>query len=388
MASTGMNNHAKVDGLLSKAKINLMTRKDSVFITTVLFSLNHKWDNSIQTGATDGINLFLNPKFFEGLDFAERVFLLAHETWHVVFKHMDRCRHRDMVKWNIACDHVINLMLKDSGFKVIRGACCDDQYRDMSAEEIYDLLPDPDPNDHEGHLQPPPGSQPGATQAEKAAYENWQNQVDSTISRAAAQAEKQGAAGSIPGEVERYLEKMAKPKVDWRKQLQAFFTAIAKTDYSMRTPNRRFINQGIYLPSMVGEHMGEIAFAVDTSGSVQDHEFAAFLSEIRGIKQMYNPDKMTIIDFDTSIKNVHEIKRDESIDGIKFNGYGGTDMWPVFDHYKGKQAPKVLIVFSDMYCDMSMPKPPYPVIWVCVNRPDWDHEWGIVIHYDTEENSM
>ncbi|CAL9958990.1 HNH endonuclease [Vibrio phage D518] len=371
------NNYSKHNGMLSKAKINLMTRKDSVFITTVLFSLRPKWDTTIPTGATNGVDLFLNPQFFENLDFAERVFLLAHETWHVIFKHMDRAKSRDPMKWNKACDYVINLLLKDSGFKLIQGALCDEKYRGMSAVDIYDMLPDEpgDPGGTGSDLAPPPPDM------EK---EDWENQVNSAIQRGAMEAEKTGAAGTIPGEVGRFLDKLSKPKVDWRKALRNQFTAMAKKDYSMSRPNRRFIGNDMYIPTLHGEAMGEIACAVDTSGSVSDKEFTAFVSEITKIKDEFNPEKLTALDFDTTIKKVYEVNQDQKL-VMEFDGYGGTDMWPVFEFFKGRKQPKCLIVFSDMYCDMSMPRPPYPVIWVCVNRADWNHDWGKVIHYDTSD---
>lgn len=370
-------NFKAVDGLLSKAKINLMTRPDSVFITTVLFSLNPKWDTTIPTAATNGVDLIINPHFFEQLDFAERVFVLAHETWHVVFQHMERQMGRDPIKWNHACDYVINLMLKDNGFKVMRGALIDEQYRDMSATEIYDVLPD----------QP---SDPGGTGADlqdapkDMSKEDFKRHVEGMVQRASMAADKAGQAGTVPGDVQRWLNKLTRTKVDWRKALRNFFTALAKKDFSMSKPNRRYINQGFFLPTLQGEAMGEIACAVDTSGSVSDEEFTAFVSEMKSIKEIYNPETLTIIDFDTQINTVEEIKAGEAFK-CNFRGYGGTDMWPVFEHFKGKKPPKCLIVFSDMYCDMSMPKPPFPVIWVCVNREDWNHDWGKVIHYDTTD---
>ena len=49
---------------LNKAKIALMRKTDSVFFTTVCFSLKHKWDDSIPTAATNGKEILFNTKFF------------------------------------------------------------------------------------------------------------------------------------------------------------------------------------------------------------------------------------------------------------------------------------------------------------------------------------
>jgi predicted metal-dependent peptidase len=362
--------------MLSKCKINLMTRRDSIFITTVLFSLKHSWDKNMPTAATDGINLFISPDFFRGLSFEERIFLLAHETWHVCFQHMTRLSGRQPKRWNHAADYVINLMLQDSGFKLINGALVDNKYRGMTAEQVYALLPEMDETTPDAHsdILPP---QAGTTQ------EEVQQAIDGILARASIQTTAQH--GEVPGDVERYLDKLRKPKVDWRKVLRNQMSAISREDYSMRRPNKRFLQSGVYIPGLYSESMGEIACAVDTSGSVSEDEFLAFISEISHIKTIQKPSKLTIIDFDTSIKNVYEFEKDQAIKDLNFRGCGGTNMFPVFDYYSGRKSPKVLLVFSDMYCDMSMPKPPYPVIWICVNRGDWTHEWGKVVHYDTSE---
>ncbi|WP_312929039.1 DUF2201 family putative metallopeptidase, partial [Pseudescherichia sp.] len=72
-----------------------------------------------------------------------RVTLLAHEAWHVGLMHPLRRGNRDPEKWNAACDFAINIMLKDLGYHFDANlGLLDEQYRGMSAETIYDKLPD------------------------------------------------------------------------------------------------------------------------------------------------------------------------------------------------------------------------------------------------------
>ena len=49
---------------LDKAKVALMSKPDSVFFTTVCFSLKHVWDDSIPTAQTNGLEIRYNPEFF------------------------------------------------------------------------------------------------------------------------------------------------------------------------------------------------------------------------------------------------------------------------------------------------------------------------------------
>ena len=44
----------------------------------------------VQTQATDGYNLFINPQFTYNLDMTGKVFVLAHEIMHCVLNHMRR----------------------------------------------------------------------------------------------------------------------------------------------------------------------------------------------------------------------------------------------------------------------------------------------------------
>ena len=103
---------------LSKAKILLMTKPNSVFFTTLCFSLRHKFSEEETTASTDGIEVTYSPKFCMGLSPEERVFLLLHETLHCAYLHMVRLMERDHRKWNIAADHVINLQLIERGYKI------------------------------------------------------------------------------------------------------------------------------------------------------------------------------------------------------------------------------------------------------------------------------
>ena len=117
-----------------KAKIGLMAKSDTAFFTTVLFSLKLIWDWDIPTAATDGTTIKVSPNFFMTLTPDERVFLLVHEAMHVALLHMLRLGDRNHKKWNIACDHYINLMLIERNFKMPRNGIADPQYKGLSAD--------------------------------------------------------------------------------------------------------------------------------------------------------------------------------------------------------------------------------------------------------------
>lgn len=100
----------------------------------------------IQTQATDGVNLFINPQFTAKLNLSEKCFVLAHEIMHCVLNHMRRGRGHDQKRSNIAADYECNITLSDASgqmglFKksTIKGmdAYIDEKYNNWGYEKIY-----------------------------------------------------------------------------------------------------------------------------------------------------------------------------------------------------------------------------------------------------------
>jgi predicted metal-dependent peptidase len=96
----------------------------------------------VETQATDGFNLFVNPQFTYNLDMTGKVFVLAHELMHCVLNHMRRGKGHDAMKSNIAADYEVNAWINDVG--LIRaetmkkiGALYDSKYSGWGYEKIY-----------------------------------------------------------------------------------------------------------------------------------------------------------------------------------------------------------------------------------------------------------
>ena len=94
-------------------------------------------DNKCQTAYTDGKVLGYNRHFVDSLTDYELDFLIMHEVFHVVLKHPFRRETRDPQNWNIAGDHVINLLLLDDGMTMPEGGLADSQYAGWSTEKVY-----------------------------------------------------------------------------------------------------------------------------------------------------------------------------------------------------------------------------------------------------------
>jgi len=355
---------------LSKAKIQLMAKADSAFFTTICFSLRHSFDDTVSTACTNGKYIKFGTKFFMDLDSEERVFLLLHETMHCAYLHMVRripgaCPDR----WNIAADHVINLQLIDRGYKMPKNGYADPQYKGLSVEEVYALLPNNPGKPNMQDLVPGDGDP-----------EEMQRTMQDILVQASIQSKiSQDKPGTIPGEIEIFLSRLLKPKLPWNRILQKYLQAFAKNDYTWRKPNRRYFPKH-HLPSMYSENLMNIAVAVDTSGSVSDADFLRFVSEMHSILRMMKPEKLTLIQFDTEIKSVNDIGSIQELMNVKFTGRGGTLINPVLD-WANVNKPQLLLVFSDGGFYFYSTESKTNTVWLIHDSPAFVAPFGKVIHY-------
>ena len=381
---------------LLKARVGFMRKPESVFLTTVCFMLKMRFDEpGYDTAATDGEWLIINRKFFMKLPAEQRITLLAHETMHVVLQHICRGeRFPDHTRFNHAADYVINLMLKASGFEPIPGWLYDEQYRDMTTEQVYDLLPDMQAQPMSGSggfddIRKPGTFDPGQSgfgQDKPMSVEELaakERAITNILSQAAAAAQMAGQPGSVPGAVQIFLESLLKPKLPLAYHLRKFFKALARTDYSWAKINRRF-GRKIMLPGLKGEAMSELDFAVDVSGSTSDHDVLRAISELAGVMKQCKPSALNLIQFDHGIRSIDRIQSIGDLSRVKMTGRGGTSIHPVMELTK-KRKPTALVVFTDGEYNHPKIDPGVPVLWLVFGRTKdrFRCKFGTIIRFDT-----
>ena len=359
---------------LDRAKYSLVRKKEFTFVTTVLYSLKVRITDEIPTLATDGISLLINPEFFlDELDDKTRVTALLHEAWHVAFNHTVRRGNRDPKRFNIAGDYVINLLLTDAGCTAIDGWLWDRQYSGMTTEQVYDLLPEQpsEEPDFGGDLMEIPDGTPEAAQ------------IKETMLRGKLAAQAIGAPpGSIPGEIDRGLEKYLNPKLPWYTILYNELTEMCPDDYTMRKANRRFLPD-YYLPTLWSEGaLDHLAIAFDLSGSVSNHQINQGLTEMQAIRDTLNPQKLTVIGWDTCLTDIHELSPEDRLQDVTFNGGGGTDIDPVM-HWTNNHKPEAIVIFTDGRFHSPTLDPKVRVYWIINDNPRWEQPFGSVVHYET-----
>jgi predicted metal-dependent peptidase len=320
----------------------------------------------IGTAATDGRHLWYAPEFIERLNPKQTEFLLAHEVLHVAFEHMLRRGDRDPQAWNVACDYAINQILVDEGIGETPtgndAPLLDEQYRGLSSEQIFDQLSDYQkqlktldvhidldkgeikvPNKDGGTTSVPI---PKMTDAEKNALKD---EIKNSLLQSAKAAQASGA-GNVPKGLERLINDITSPKLDWRSMLRQTIRSQIKNNYTWMRPSRKMYSTNAVLPGLDVQNELDICVSIDTSGSISEKMLQDFLGEINGIAEEFDDYKIKIWCFDTE---VHSPETFETWDGkeivnYKPAGYGGTDIgvnWRWMQENDVK--PQLLVCFTD-----------------------------------------
>ena len=79
------------------------------------------------------------------------------------------------------------------------------------------------------------------------------------------------------------IEANAQAQLAWRDLLRDYLLATMSSEETWQRPNRQHIGRGLYLPGQERENGGEIQIAIDSSASVSDTEFKAFIAEVESI---------------------------------------------------------------------------------------------------------
>ena len=348
----------------TKARAKLIM--DQPFFGTLCMRLKPIETDKVPTGATDGVHLYYNPRWCLKLNQFERLGFLAHEVMHCVLHHMLRRQKRNKTQWNIACDHAINLNLRDIGFNLPAGGMWEDKYRDMNAEHIYSILP-PQPEEEFD-----PGGCGGVLDHPDAAkgQPTGMTETDWKVATMAA-AENAKNRGKLPGNLATIIEEVITPILDWRTILMRFLRSSDKSDYSWVRFNKRLISQDLYLPGLYSPALGEISIIVDTSGSVSDNELQYFSNETSAILQELNPSAVNFIQCDADVHSNVTYTREDLPLTYEYKGRGGTSFIPaiefVQEHYPLTTA---CIYFTDLEGDFPERPPEFPMLWITTVKHD------------------
>ena len=402
--------YARIEIKLRAARARLVL--DKPFIGALVLHLPCEpaaWCASL---ATDARKIYFNPQYIEALSLGQTQFVLAHAAMHCALGHFARRGHRLRNRWDIACDHAVNLLLTDEGFSAPTGALLDLRFCGLSAEEIYPLIAsDTNQRTMDQHVfegvagsdremakqsiersSDAVSASAGADSADQSDDEMWSDaasharrnaageqvvDVEALSMEALAQtwqmrlasaAQWARQAGRLGTSWQRALGRLLEPKLPWRTLLAHYLATLARDDYSFQRPTRR--EGQALLPRLYSGQL-EVYVVLDTSGSISETELREFVSEIDALKGQVRA-RVTVhaCDDELAAEGPWVAAPCEPIVlPNELNGGGGTNFSPVFDWLAYEHLrPDVLIYFTDAEGDFPSAPPPFPVLWLVKGR--------------------
>ena len=391
---------------LQKAKISLMRSEKFALFAGVLMVGKTYVDDDVPTACTNGRDERYGRAFVKKLRDPELAFVVAHEAMHKAYRHLSVWRklHDENAQLaNAACDYVINLELRDldPDGKLIsmptykdgekRGqvmGLIDEKYRGMNSKQVFDLLKQEfgdDGSGGEGDEGFDDHDWEGASKLSEDEKEKLARDIDQAMRQGLMAQQK--IAGKGTGGMSRELDELLRPKIDWREALREFVKATcrAKDKSSWRRVNRRFLSGDVYMPSLIGEKVGQIVVAVDTSGSVGGAELVKFLSEVKGIAEQVTPEKVHLLYWGSSVVAHEEYSESDManlVNSTRPKDGGGTSPSCITAYLeKGRIEPECCIVLTDGYVGDDWGGTwPSPVLWVIVGGNEVMAPVGKTVH--------
>ena len=327
---------------------------------------------------TAQFEMLYNPQFFEDMSDKERLGVLKHEFYHIIFEHVTgRLPPEGMSKmWNVATDLAINSHLMG---ELPEGGCFPtikpfEEYPvGMSAEWYFSKLQNddqfkPQEGDGEGgEGQPSDGQGDGSGngglpdttddhsgwgEASEEVRDMAKERLKQAVEKAAQDAASGQGWGSVSADMRKKIMDMIKPKVNWRSVLRYFIKTSQRADKrsTVKRYNKKYRAQR-YAGKKV-KRTAKIAIAIDQSGSVSDSMLAAFFAELNGLAKLA---EFTVVPFDTQVDDskVYVWKKGQRV-AVERVLTGGTD----FDaptRYSNDRSFDGLIILTDMEAPKPIP---------------------------------
>jgi len=171
---------------------------------------------------------------------------------------------------------------------------------------------------------------------------------------AVVQASQSAGHGNTPAGIQRMINELTEPQMNWREIIQQRIQSTVKYDYSWSRPNRKHQHTGVILPGSNYDQSIDLCIAIDMSGSISNQQASLFLSEIKGITEEFRNYTIKVWCFDTKIYNEQDFDMysEKDITEYQVKGGGGTSFmanWKYME--KHDIVPKKFIMFTDGYCD-------------------------------------
>ena len=391
---------------ITKASMTLMRWEEFALFSGVLAMGKVIMTTDIPTACTDGYNVMYNPDFLATQSDKALVFIVAHETCHKAWRHLDVYKHlhkKDPNVTNQACDYRINLdlILSDPQGKVLEMPSIDGKpiglldykYDNMHVPKIFRDIFEAKQEQGEGQQGEGEGNGfdehdwEGASKVSAEEQEKRAQEIEQGLRQGKMAQEKYAGKSSSGNPLDRALEELLNPQIPWQVLMREFLTNHVKGgDYSTWSPpHRHSLARGYYTPSYMSDSMGKVVTAPDVSASI-GKELTVAMSEMKAIFEDVRPDMVDMMYWDTDV-TLHETYEEHEVQSIhtitKPVGGGGTSPACVFEKIKEEQIePDCILLFTDGHVwdwgkDIGI-----PTMWCVIGNKDATAPFGKTIHMD------
>jgi predicted metal-dependent peptidase len=342
---------------LDKARWWILTEQP--FYGQLLMTLPDTLSDSVPTAQTDGKCIMWGADFLDSLGDSELRFVMLHEVLHIALGHPWRFPG-NTPRENIACDHAINLLLRQvAGVSMPPFGVADPQYAGLAEEEILRRLPEDAPQDGCG------GYVIAADTADKAGDESLRDAWERRVIQAAQTAKALGR-GHIPGEMERVLRAITHQRIDWRAELADFIRSVVGTRNDWSRCHRRHAHGPVIYPRRRPDEVATVVFVRDTSGSIDAQTLGEFSGLIEQCMSEMGYDAI-VLDADAAVCAEYRLAPGDACPALGTGG-GGTDFHPALrraldlrdagEHIGG-------VVYLTDLCGPGPSSYDLPLLWLC-----------------------
>lgn len=313
--------------------------------------------------------IYVNPAACLSLE--EWKFVLAHEYLHAGLQHHARRNGRDAYFWNVACDYVINSWLNEMhiGEMPKGGLMYDETLKNLSAEEIYDIIIDKIRKNSKTETFRGYGKG-------DIIDKGWSPELDKAASlddfcksalRSGLEYHTSNNRGFIPSGLIEEIKALSMPPVPWDVELAKWFDAHfapLEKRRSYARPNRRQsstpdIPRPSWIKNDISDNSRTYGVIIDTSGSMSPTLIGKALGAAASYSVAHDVTAVRVVFCDADAYDMGYCSPENIADRVMVKGRGGTQLQPAVDLLEKaqdfpKDGPILIITDADIEYDLKV----------------------------------
>lgn len=382
---------------LTKARIAVMRNPKFILFSGAISLGKCTVNDSEPTARTNGRDEWWGRKFIERLNDKQLMFVVLHETLHKVGMHTiiwKKLLLENHNVANVALDIYVNSMLleMDKEEKTIEFPIDPDSRKvfdelariclGWNCKQIYDYLL----QNHVVYVNLNIDKHDIEIPFSDIESDQLKRDVDNVLRQGRIAKSKLGLDRN---NADLMVDDLLDPKVRWQDYIHDFSKQSGRGIgiSSWHRINRRFLHTGCYMPSMTKSRVGTVGVFIDTSGST-DGFLSIFMSELVGVFEDLNPEKLILGYWDEAMDKVEEYNNSniqEVLNSTSPVGGGGTDPNVIKEYLrKNKIQLEYAIILTDGFFGIVEPDWGIPLLWCILNNPEADIAEGKVLYIEHE----